>query len=448
MTFKDRAKTAWNILTKASAAQSVIARYYGAGGSAWNWTQTNYQSLVRGGFGRTADVYAAITTILIAGRQVCIDLYQGTGDDNEELTATNHPLAQLIRQPNPSQSKGDFAEYVIGYLLCSGNAYVEAVRTQENKPPVELYVQRPDLITIYPSSDPSSRSGIDHYNLAGSNVNWTPENMGHAKFFNPLDPWYGFSPLEAALYSIDTLRELKQVQNTQFRNSGRPPGILVSKTGPNAAPLTDDQHRDFRNAFQDSYKASAQTGTPMVLQGEFSWLGQAFSPEQMQAIELYRLEKNDIAAIFHVPPELIGETERKTYANYAEARKGLYTEAVLPVYDLYCGLLNLWLCPQFGENLFFAVDRDSIDALQEDRDKAWTRVFGAVDRGIITRNEARGAIGYAQYIAPSRDPADQLTVGAANVLLDELAMPAAPLPPDVAPVPVPPQRVNGQARTQ
>lgn len=447
MTFKDRARTAWNILTKASAAQSAIARYYGAGATPWSWSNASYQNLVLGGFGRTADVYAAITTILIAGRQVDIDLYQGTAEDNEELSDTNHPLAQLFDHPNASQSGGDLAEYVMGYLLCSGNAYLEAVRPQPGRPPTELYTQRPDWITIFPSKDQGAKNAIDHYAMASTGVTWTPEDMGHAKMFSPLDPYYGFAPLEAALYSIDTLRQLKQVQNQQFLNSNRPPGILVSKTSPNAPPLTDDQHRDFRNQFQDSYKASSQTGTPMVLQGEFAWLGQAFSPEQMQAMELYRLTKNDIAAVFHVPPELIGETERKTYANYAEARKGLYTEAVLPLFDLYCGLLNIWLCPQFGPDLFFAVDRDSIDALQEDRDKAWTRTISAVNAGVITRNEARAELGYAQWQG-SKDPADQLTVPAPTVLLEELAMPAAPLPPDVAPAALPKPLVNGQARTQ
>jgi HK97 family phage portal protein len=431
ITWKDRAKFAWRILVKSSAIAPYIARLYG---NRAVWTGGDYTSLVQAGFVRCGDVYSCITTILIAGRQLRIGLYQGTEDDNEELTGSNFPLAQLMRRPNPSQSLGDLLEYTVGYLLCGGNCFLEAVRPFTSRPPNELYTHRPDLIQIYFTNNAtSSPTLIDHYGLIGTQIRWSPEDMGHAKLFNPLEPWYGMSPLRAAAYGIDTINESKHVQKSLLQNSGRPPGILQAK-----ADLTPEQQDQLKRDLRDEYMGSAAAGTPMVVSGDFSWLGQAFSPEQMQALELRGLEKRDIAAILHVPPELVGDTQNKTYSNYQEARKGLYTEAVLPLWDLVCGFLTLWLCPQFGENLFLAVDRDSVDALQEDREKTWNRVFGAVDRGLIDRDEGRLELGYAKR---TEKIAGQLTVGAGTVLLEELALPPDQPPMEGAP---PPQLLNGK----
>ena len=104
-----------------------------------------------------------------------------------------------------------------------------------------------------------------------------------------------------------------------------------------------------------------------------------------------------------VAPELIGDNSSKTYSNYGEARKALYQETVLPLMDYLKDAFNNWLVPLWGENLYLDYDKDGIEALQEDQDKLYNRMFGAVDRGIITRNEAREMFGFETLKVPEAD---------------------------------------------
>jgi SPP1 gp7 family putative phage head morphogenesis protein len=64
---------------------------------------------------------------------------------------------------------------------------------------------------------------------------------------------------------------------------------------------------------------------------------------------------------------------------------------------------NNWLVPLWGDNLYLDYDKDSIEALQEDQDRLYNRMFGAVDRGIITRNEAREMLGFEALKIPEAD---------------------------------------------
>src|SRR5436305_2567235 len=66
-----------------------------------------------------------------------------------------HPLPNLFARPNPRQDGASFFEALYGYLLLSGNAYVEAVALAgEGADPVrELYALRPDRMRVLPGPD-------------------------------------------------------------------------------------------------------------------------------------------------------------------------------------------------------------------------------------------------------------------------------------------------------
>jgi hypothetical protein len=92
--------------------------------------------------------------------------------------------------------------------------------------------------------------------------------------------------------------------------------------------------------------------------------------------------------------------------------------------------LNNWLVPQFGEALTLAYDADSIEALQEDREKLFKQIQSAE---WLTVNEQRVMAGYDE-----RPEADVILAQANRVPLDQVG--AAP-----APAPVAPTAATGQA---
>lgn len=135
----------------------------------------------------------------------------------------------------------------------------------------------------------------------------------------------------------------------------------------------------------------------MLLEGGLDWKEMGLSPADMHWLEGLKLSAREIAIAFGVPPELIGDSENKTYSNWSESRKAFYEETVLPLMDWLRDELNNWLVPKFGDDrIYVDYDRDEIEALQEDRAAVWERAIKAVEKGILTPNEARLMVGYEE----------------------------------------------------
>jgi phage portal protein BeeE len=104
-----------------------------------------------------------------------------------------------------------------------------------------------------------------------------------------------------------------------------------------------------------------------------------------------RFSKQQIAVVYGVPPELIGDSQSKTYNSYPEARLAFYMETVLPFLDRLRDCWNASIVAPYGTDLWLDYDRDQIDALQEDRKSLWSR---AKEADWLTINEKRELTGY------------------------------------------------------
>ena len=126
-------------------------------------------------------------------------LYEG---DAEIL---DHPLLNLIARPNPVSSAPDLLESWYGYLLVSGNAYLEAVALGGEIR--ELFALRPDRMKVIPG--PDGWPEAFEYTAGGRSVRFAGEVVPgvrpilHVKLFNPVNDHYGLSPIEAAATAID-----------------------------------------------------------------------------------------------------------------------------------------------------------------------------------------------------------------------------------------------------
>ena len=71
------------------------------------------------------------------------------------------------------------------------------------------------------------------YRVGGAKKEWKADPktgqslIRHLKTFNPLDDFYGQSPLEAAARAIDLRNALDDHNNALVRNQARPSGALV-----------------------------------------------------------------------------------------------------------------------------------------------------------------------------------------------------------------------------
>src|SRR5690606_17000891 len=104
------------------------------------WTRRDYGSLSREGFLRNPVAHRAVRMISEAAAAVPWLAYEGEA----ELDA--HPLLDLLARPNAGQTGPSFMETLYGYLLLSGNAYLELVEAGSGAR--EMHLLRPDRVTV------------------------------------------------------------------------------------------------------------------------------------------------------------------------------------------------------------------------------------------------------------------------------------------------------------
>ena len=371
--------------------------------------QYKYQDLAKDGYMQNAIVYRCVNEIANGASAVPYMIKQG--DDVLEY----HPIMDLLNRPNPLQSNSEFFASLFGYLLLAGNSYVLKVGA-DNQPPSELHLLRPDRITIkggqnyIPEKYQYIISGRVHAEYEVDQETAQSE-LKQIKLWNPLDDYYGLSPLAAGALEIDQ-HNMSAKHNVNLLNNGaRPSGAVVFKPKDDqgfAVNLTESQRQQLLTDLNNRFSGTSNAGRPMLLEGDFDWKEMGLSPKDMDFGNLKHMATTDIALCFGVPSQLVGVPDAQTYANVAEARLALYEETIIPYLKKIESDMNEWLVPMFGEDLMFCYDIDAIPALSERRKKIYENVALAVREGIITRNEARERLGLSPL-----DGADDLLVNAA-----------------------------------
>jgi HK97 family phage portal protein len=400
---------------KQTQTMGTILKLYIPGNAVW--TPKNYEALAREGYQSNVYVFACVNIIAKACAGIPWGLYD-TGKTLKTMDMVsiprdarrsfvkryvrhgrlkeldNHEVLSLLAKPNPIQAHARFFESMIGFLLLAGNEYIEGVGPVSGANAgrfQELYPWRPDRVKVV-TGQPNEPVQAYRYSVGNYYKDIAPDYVLHLKLFNPLDDFYGMSPIQAAAKSIDQNNASKAWNVSLLQNSGRPSGAFKSKTN-----VDDKQYNRLQAWIDEEVTGTINAGRPILLEGDLDWTQMGLDAVDMAWIEGQKLSAKEIAIAYNVAPELIGDQDNKTYSNYKEAREALYMETVLPLMDWIRDEINVWLIQKWGPNLYLDYDRDDIEALQEDRDKLWNRAIRAVRGGLLTPNEGREIIGYESY---------------------------------------------------
>jgi HK97 family phage portal protein len=367
-----------------------------------------YQDLAKEGYLKNAIVYRCVNEISKGASAVPFKIKAG------DQIIEQHPLIDLLNRPNPLQSYSEFFNSLFGYILLSGNAYILKIGSDMGTPK-ELHQLRPDRIDIKGSGN----SIPDKYNYTingkvQASYLVDQENgfseLKHIKLWNPLDDYYGLSPMSAAAVEVDQFNMASKHNVNLLQNGARPSGAVIFKPQDDAGfavNLTESQRQQLLTDLNNRFSGAGNAGRPMLLEGDFDWKEMGLSPKDMDFHALKNMATTDIAMCFGVPSQLVGVPDAQTYANVAEARLALYEETIIPHLRKLASDLNEWLVPMFDERLTLEFDIDAIPALSERRRKIYENVTSAVREGIMTRNEARTIIGLEPV-----DGADDLYISA------------------------------------
>jgi len=353
-------------------------------------------------------VYSCVSVITQAALDVPWFLYRRQGKDIIEVS-DHKSLNRFLEQPSKKLSWPDFIEAYLNYILLSGNFYIrQLIGSFGTYGEVELF--RPDRVTVEEGylGDP-----IYKVYTHGQLVTIDPEEMVHIKMFNPHDDLIGMSPITSIAVQID-IASYSQAWMLSLLEHGAMPAIALS-TEDN---LTDEQRNYLTEQLQKKIQGYQNVMNPLLLEGGLKPEKMSLSPSEIDFMPLTKSILRKICAVYNVAPELLGDSENKTYSNVKEAEKGLYEKAISPHLKKLRDKLNTRLVPLFDKEdsgYFFDFDMSNIEALSENKELMWERIGKATNMGLINRNEGRNALG----IEKAKDiGADKLTVPATTMPLE------------------------------
>ena len=354
----------------------------------------DYRKIAKEGYQENAIVFRCVNEIAHGASAVELCVYQG------DVKLDQHPLIDLLDRPNPQFAGNEYFQALYSFLLLSGNSY--ALYSLVGGQPRELHLLRPDRMKIVPSKTHIPSAYEYHVDGRLANRYDVDSETGmsevkHFKMWNPLDDYYGLSPIQAASADIDQHNHAAKHNLGLLMNGARPSGAVVFKpkdeTGMHVQ-LSESQRQQLMTDLNMRFSGAHNAGRPMLLEGDFDWKEMGFSPKDMDFLELKNMSARDIALCFGVPSQLVGVPDSQTYNNVSEARLALYEDTIIPLIRRVESDLNEWLAPRFGDDISIKYDIDSIPAMAERRKKTYENVVQAVREGIISRNEARERLGY------------------------------------------------------
>jgi len=300
----------------------------------------------------------------------------------------NHPLHLLLQKPNRTQTRFQFLEALLIDFQVTGNYFIHKLRNGRGRP-AELWLLRPSRIEIVPAAT----GMVKEYLFKRSSTQKIPipaMDVVHEKMPDPLDDYWGLSPIVSCLRSADMDDRAIDYLRAFFENGAEPGGLLKLK-----ARVEKAERERLQTLWQEKHGKGGWHSIS-VLDADAEYQETGTRPDKLKLEGLLDITETRICSAFHVPPILIGSRiglMRSTYSNYEQARVSFWRETLAPMFSRISDQLTLGIAQEFGPNLSIRFDLSGIEELQESQDsrRAWAKDgFGA---GLLTRNEAREAAG-------------------------------------------------------
>lgn len=349
----------------------------------------NLEELTEEGYRKNSIVSACISMIATSANEAKLKVYRDTKDGPQEIA--DHWLMKLIRKPNPHMSSFELWEWVHTYMNTGGASYWELVRAGlgPNGEIMEVYPLRPDRMRILPSAD-DYIAGYE-YHVNGSTIYYQPWEIMQIKFPDPLDEFYGLSPIKRILRELGIDNEATDFTASFLQNMAVPYGLLTTEQH-----LQEADAERMRSKWWQWFRGKKR-GKPAVLgQGTtYQQLGMNFTDMEFEALR--SMTETRICGAFGVDPVLlpswVGIKYGGKYSNYAEARKHLWDETLVPALRRIESKITGQLLAQEPE-VYAAFDLSDVQALQENATEKVGRINSLWLAGLITQNEGRSELGW------------------------------------------------------
>lgn len=215
-----------------------------------------------------------------------IQAYRRLGEDRQPMS-----LPQLLADPAAVDITFQWVHKLVMSLAFRGNAYGLVTGRDGFGYPTSVEWLHPDEVHV-----DESRPTLPIYYWQGQRV--PTENVVHIPWMVWPGRVVGMSPVQSFASTIGVGIAATDFGRRWFDNGGVPPATMknTQKT------LTAAQASEIR----DRIATSIHSGKPLVYGNDWEFGAISVNPEEAQFIETMQLNATQIAAIYGVPPEMVG----------------------------------------------------------------------------------------------------------------------------------------------
>jgi len=349
-----------------------------------HFSDINFENVVKEAYHGNELVKAAIDEI-IEGLLVCkLKAKDSKGNEVEQSV-----LQDLFTRTTLSQD--ELFNYLLLHYFLDGNGYWKLEMGRKVGKGAKIL----DIAPLMPhftkiKGHPKKLISSYHYKVgAESERIFKPEEVLHLRHLDPESFIHGKSPLHAAFKQIDIDNEVSTSIKALEENQGRP-GLILTHKG----KLSANQQRSLKRDLIERFTGKRR-GEPAVFHGDLSLLKEAFSPKEMEQMNVRRICETRILALLGVPGQLLGTfsgMERSIFSNMEAARLAFHDYTVTPLKEKLAKLLSRHklLNP---EGLTYYFDDEQTVVGQIKKRETEDRAKSMWNDGLMTRNEARALCG-------------------------------------------------------
>jgi HK97 family phage portal protein len=216
----------------------------------------------------------------------------------------DQPLLFTDPMPGDLAPEFSFKHRLVDSLLSDGNAYAEVAAVDQRGMPSALFPVHPSKVRDI-RLDSQGRTVFEMHDggLMGSVRNGG--TMVHLPGYIQAGSLKGLSPILAGKQAIALSMAAEEFGARWFGDGAHPSGYLHTPSD-----IEPDDAKAMKRQWVQTYGGLSRE--PAVLYGGLEWSPISVNPEESQFIETRRFQSGQIAALYRVPPHLVGDVDKTT----------------------------------------------------------------------------------------------------------------------------------------
>lgn len=239
-------------------------------------------------------------------------------DGDRRRVRYDHPVSRLLGKPSPKMNGVSLRSVLMASALLRGNAYAFITERDSKQYPTRLDFVLPQNVSLWEGDDDV------YYSILGSSARIPSRDVVHIKGLST-NGLLGISPIRQHARLLDLSGNSLDFARSFYKNGCRTTGVFKT-----ADKLSDVAYNRLYSQLRDNYFGTKNVGKPLLLEGGLDYSAVTIPPEDAQFIATRLQSVDEIAAIYGVPPHMVGNQSHSTYSNNEQQNLELYNLTLRP----------------------------------------------------------------------------------------------------------------------